>query len=361
MFNKSRLTLARRRRGLLKARLAEESGLTVRSITAYEAGTSEPSPAALERIAEVLRFPLQFFSGSSIDELRSETASFRALSRMSAATRNRALAAGQLAMELGEWITARFHLPACDLPDLKDVGDPEAAAGTLRATWNLGERPIGNMVHLLESKGVRVFSLAEDAEDVDGFSLWKAGIPYVFLNTLKSGERGRFDAAHELGHLVLHAHSSPGGRDAEVEANRFASALLMPRASVVARAPWLPTVDAMIRGKRTWNVAAVALAYRLHALGLLTDWHYRTLCIQMASFRKSEPNGIPRETSQLLDKVFAALREDGKSKADVARELGFYSEDIDALVFGLVMTPLQGGRAGGTAGGTPGRARLRLV
>lgn len=362
MFIKSRLTLARRRRGLLKSRLAEESGLTVRSITAYEAGTSEPLPAALERIAEVLRFPLDFFSGPSVDELRPETASFRALSRMSAATRNRALAAGQLAMELGDWIAARFNLPPSDVPDLKDFGDPEAAADALRATWNLGERPVGNMVHLLESKGVRVFSLAEDAEDVDGFSLWKAGTPYIFLNTLKSGERGRFDAAHELGHLVLHAHGSPGGRDAEVEANRFASAFLMPRGSVVAKAPWLPTVDAMIRGKRSWNVAAVALAYRLHALSLVSDWHYRTLCIQMAPFRKSEPNGIPRETSQLLEKVFAALREEGKTKADVSRELRVHPEDIDALVFGLVMTPVQGGRTGIPSGGTPGaRAKLRLV
>jgi hypothetical protein len=47
--------------------------------------------------------------------------------------------------------------------------------------------------------------------------------------------RGRFDAAHELGHLVMHGHERPlPGPEAEREANQFASAFLMPRADVVA-------------------------------------------------------------------------------------------------------------------------------
>jgi hypothetical protein len=54
-----------------------------------------------------------------------------------------------------------------------------------------------------------VFSLALDAAEVDAFSMWRQSTPYVFLNTKKSAEHGRFDAAHELGHLVLHRHGSP--------------------------------------------------------------------------------------------------------------------------------------------------------
>jgi Zn-dependent peptidase ImmA (M78 family) len=199
------------------------------------------------------------------------------------------------------------------------------------------------MIHLLESKGVRVFSLSEVVgPDVDAFSLWKAGTPYVFLNTLKTGERGRFDAAHELGHLALHAHAA-GGREAEIEANRFASAFLMPGSSVVASGPRPATLDRLLITKRIWSVSAAALAHRMHALQLITEWHYRSLCIQMAPFRKEEPNGLPRETSQLLEKVFLALREDGSGKASIARDLRIYSDEIDGLVFGLVMTPLRGG------------------
>jgi hypothetical protein len=39
----------------------------------------------------------------------------------------------------------------------------------VRQAWGLGELPIKNMVHLLESKGVRVYSLAIDAVEVDAF------------------------------------------------------------------------------------------------------------------------------------------------------------------------------------------------
>ncbi|MEU8739183.1 ImmA/IrrE family metallo-endopeptidase [Streptomyces halstedii] len=40
--------------------------------------------------------------------------------------------------------------------------------------------------------------------EVDAFAVWREGVPFVFLNTQKSAERGRFDAAHEFGHLVMH-------------------------------------------------------------------------------------------------------------------------------------------------------------
>ncbi|NTZ43826.1 ImmA/IrrE family metallo-endopeptidase [Altererythrobacter sp. SALINAS58] len=42
-------------------------------------------------------------------------------------------------------------------------------------------------------------------EKVEAFSFWSGFRPFVFLDSDKtSGARERFDAAHELGHLVLH-------------------------------------------------------------------------------------------------------------------------------------------------------------
>ncbi|WP_376773772.1 ImmA/IrrE family metallo-endopeptidase [Rhizobium mongolense] len=75
-------------------------------------------------------------------------------------------------------------------------------------------RAAQNMVHLL----VRVFSLVENTRTVDAFSVWRGIRPFVFLNTIKTSEHGRFDAAHELGHLVLPRHGGPSGRRAEDEA-----------------------------------------------------------------------------------------------------------------------------------------------
>ena len=80
-------------------------------------------------------------------------------------------------------------------------------------------------------------SLASDCRSVDAFSLYRDGRPFIFLNTAMSGERQRFDTAHELGHLVLHADADVAhGRDKEQEANRFAASLLMPARGLRARA-----------------------------------------------------------------------------------------------------------------------------
>ncbi|MFD5913449.1 ImmA/IrrE family metallo-endopeptidase [Streptomyces massasporeus] len=49
----------------------------------------------------------------------------------------------------------------------------------------------------------------------------------VPADTEKTAERGRFDAAHELGHLVLHGEEQmPHGPQAAAEAHRFAAASL---------------------------------------------------------------------------------------------------------------------------------------
>jgi hypothetical protein len=104
------------------------------------------------------------------------------------------------------------------------------------------------------------------------------------------------------------------------------------------------------------------LNYRLHALGLTTDWTYRTLCIQLAQagYRKSEPESVPHEKSLVLGKVFGALREEGLSKADVAEHLAIFPEEINELTFGLMLNALKGG-ASKSVGAKSSTATLRLV
>ena len=346
MFTPSRLTVARMRRGLTKSRLAGLVGITIRSISAFESGEMDPSDDTLVEIARILKFPTSFFRRDTIEKPPITSASFRALTSMTAARRHAAIAAGALAIELSEWIDRRFTLPAPNIPFLRTI-TPEAAADALRAHWQLGEQPIRNMVHLLEQHGVRVFSLAEECRQVDAFSVWRTDNPFVFLNTMKSAERSRFDAAHELGHLTLHRHGggSSRGREGEREADAFASAFLMPRASVLAAAPRFATLDLILKLKKQWNVSASALVHRLHSVGLLTEWHYRTLMVEISSrgYRTTEPDPSERETSQVLNKVFAALRQKRMSRAALASELGLLPADIDALVFGLSFVSLLGG------------------
>lgn len=338
-----------------------------RSIQGYESGEYAPEPEKLEQIANLLRFPVDFFSGPDLPRISEHTASFRSMSKMSAGLKDSALSAGALAFVLNSWIENRFNLPVARLPDLSDLS-PEHAAASLRRIWGLGEAPVSNMIHLLESKGIRVYSLAIEAREVDAFSVWHEGTPFIFLNTFKTAERSRFDAAHELGHLVRDSHSMLHGKahspEMERDANAFAAAFLMPRDSVVVNRPHLVTVPDLIELKSLWGVSLAALAARMNQLNFVTEWTYRSLCIDIAKkgYRTTEPKPMRHEVSQMLAKVFDALRAEGVRKSDIAAELSLLVEDLDNLTFGLTLSgvAITDGREQGTPS-KPKATGLRLV
>jgi Zn-dependent peptidase ImmA (M78 family) len=258
---------------------------------------------------------------------------------MSAKERDAAISAGALGLQLADWVENRFSLPEADLLDLSYETDVEAAARSLREHWGLGERPIGNVIGLLETKGVRVFSLSEDTKTVDAFSFWRDNKPFVFLNNFKTAEHSIFDSIHELGHLVLHRHGGPKGdsRQVEREANAFASAFLMPRNDVKARAPRFVDINVVLKMKSRWRVSAMAMAYRLHHLGRLTEWQYKTICIELGrrGYRSGEPDGIERETSIIWRKVLSHLWQERISKNEIARQLNIPLDELEGLIWGL--------------------------
>ncbi|QIZ35809.1 ImmA/IrrE family metallo-endopeptidase [Saccharopolyspora sp. ASAGF58] len=348
MFSPGRLVLARRRRGLTQAELARRAGVTARRIGDYERGRLEPDRAALGSLAEQLRFPLNFFAAPEPDEIASGAPSFRARKKTTAIKRDAATSSAVFAVEFNRWLESRFDLPEAAVPIIDRV-DPEIAAEMVQASWGIELKPTTNMVHLLESRGVRLFAVSPEDAEVDAFSLWHRGRPFIFLNTLTSGERGRFDVAHELGHLVLHSGAAElPSQEAEDEANAFASAFLMPRTSVLTHMPREPLTSQIIEGRAIWRVSAMALTHRLRDLGLLTGDHYRSACVELSQqgFRGAESGGIPRENSQLLTKVLRALRGQRISLADVADELCLPLEDLTNLMLGLSITAVPGTGAG---------------
>lgn len=338
MFNSARFKIARQRRKLSGKRLAELAGVSAVTVSKIENG-HQADDATIEALIGALGYPRDFFFQDDPELIEAETVSFRSLKRMSAAERDASLAAGTLGVALYEWIGIRFNLPQPDLIDLsKERNRPENAARLLRQHWKLGDRPIGHMLRLLESKGIRVLSLSESTKNVDAYSFWRGGYPYIFLNQQKTAERSIFDSAHELAHLVLHHHSGARfEKGAEYQADRFASAFLMPEADIKATVSHLFTPHQIIRAKKRWRVAAMALAYRLHKLSLMSDWSYRSVCIELGKlgYRSDEPDGIERETSTVLAKVFIALWSKRLTKADIARDLSVPQEEVEALVFGL--------------------------
>lgn len=351
---------------MTKKGVAERVNLSTNTIHRYEAGELNPSDENLRLIADALEFPVIFFEAEEeLDQPRLDNASFRGLASKTDKVMKAALQSGTLAYLFDDWISERYNRVPLDLPEYPSEMDPQLAAKLLRQEWRLGDKPIENMVHLLEAKGIRVFSLAENNKEIDAYSVWRDDVPYIFLNRFKSPERSRFDAAHELCHLCLHKH---GGATAEKknspiekDAQAFAGAFLMPEAdvrSVVNTAIY--SVEDLLPYKRRWRVAAVALAYRLFELGILRKSQSNSFYVEMSrrGWLKSEPDSIAREQSNLWQQIFDDLRQSNITKADIANQTGVPTWEQEALLFGLANMITIDGWGQRTA---PKKSHLRLI
>ena len=119
---------------------------------------------------------------------------------------------------------------------------------------------------------------------------------------------------------------------------------------------------AIIAAKKRWFVSALAYSHRLHELGLLTDWNYRQLCIRLRThFKDAEPEGGMRESSQALAKILGSLRASGVTRKVIAKDLAISVADLDDLLFGLVLTPVDGGSSPQPGSGNVSHATLKVM
>jgi uncharacterized protein DUF955 len=127
-------------------------------------------------------------------------------------------------------------------------------------------------------------------EDVSGILVLGKGTGTIGYNEAQSPVRQRFTIAHEIGHYVLHqddarlfidkqyiyhrdGSSSTGDDRREVEANRFAAALLMPEELLLAEVANLELdlgdeLGFVALAKR-FEVSALAMSHRLANLGVI--------------------------------------------------------------------------------------------
>lgn len=128
-----------------------------------------------------------------------------------------------------------------------NIGAARAAALKILADFPVRSPPVP-VERIIKARDI-VLQYAPLAEELSGMAYIKDGIAMIGVNALHHPNRQRFSAAHELAHHVLHApeisaavHVDKGfrvlhrderaaqGTDAlEIDANAFASELLMPR------------------------------------------------------------------------------------------------------------------------------------
>ena len=347
-INGGMLLLARKRRRKTQKELAAETGVAQAAISRIENGTKDVlSQDEIQSIARFLRFPVSFFYEQEPlykTPLSLHGAAFRRKSAVSVKDQDAVVSlANHYVLHLRRMLDAVDLEPQYPLLQFEIVRNESSvsehadgvtsaadAARKVRASWQLDDGPITNLVSYIEATGVLVVEGDFGGADIDGVTLRPVGMkPVVVLNSDRTADRKRFSLAHEYGHVVLH----PFPYDAmEKEAQEFAAELLMPRSGVLPDLKRGLSIPRLGQLKMKWRVAMSALIYRAKALGAITDNAAIGLYKKMSfyGYRTREPRefDIPadkgRLTSQLVDLHLS--------------ELGY---TLDELADGLKTEPIE--------------------
>jgi Zn-dependent peptidase ImmA (M78 family) len=225
-------------------------------------------------------------------------------------------------------LEARIEMPALDIPRMPagdgqvSRDDIETIAAKVRELWSLSPvEPIDDVVNELERHGAVVTRAQFETEKIDAFSVAFSDRPVVVLCSDKGlRDRSRFDAAHELGHLVMHEPVVVGTRTAEKQADQFAAAFLMPEVGIIRFLPDKLELSALMALKKRWGVSMASLLYRASTLGVMSEEAYIQAVKAMSArgWRTREPEPLgPPESPQLLFKAVAILRDNGVSEDDL--------------------------------------------
>jgi Zn-dependent peptidase ImmA (M78 family)/DNA-binding XRE family transcriptional regulator len=332
VFQGARLRLARRLRAMRQNELATKVELTPAAISQYEKGTHEPSPEVVERLAMVLTcLPDFFYRPLLVPD--SSSAFFRSLRSTPQAERDRAHSYALVLAEIAELLDEDVELPVPRVPrDLRAAPTDsmeliEARAAEVRRRFGIESGAVPHVVNLLEANGVVVSAVGDFDHRLDAFSMWVGARPVAILCSAKGvAKRRRFDAAHELAHLVLHGQPDDDGAWQEPQAHRFAAALLMPADEIE---PWLPRrsnqLELLEEGSETWGVSMQALLYRARVLGTLSDSSFTRAMRQMSAYgwRTDEPvEDGPEEAPVVLSAAVESLLASGGSIQGLAVRLG---------------------------------------
>ncbi len=341
VFDGGRLSLARLCRGLTKKQLADRVGMTPAAIGQYERGLSQPSAPVIAKLHWELKFPPEFFEGGRRRfEVRHDEAHFRKLRSTTKMERSQVLARSELLAELVAELEKYLKIPEVAIPDIPVPGDSraeiEAAAAEVRNRWGMGVGPVPKMVRLLESKGCVVTRLTHDNASVDAFSTWMGTRPLVILGDDKDDvARSRLDAAHELGHLVMHHDAEPDSRTVEQQAFAFAVAFLVPRESALKELPRRLDWRRYAALKRRWGVSMKALVRYARDLGLLNEASYKRAMVQYSKngWQRGEPGELEdSEQPILVANALEVLRERrGLGSEDLAKDLRLEVQDLNKL------------------------------
>ncbi|BDB30631.1 transcriptional regulator [Cupriavidus sp. TA19] len=343
-FIGSNLRNARLFHGLSQQELGDNIGCSKQFLSRLESGVDLPSLSLVTKFCEALAVMPEFFSEPDPMPIADEQCHFRKQLTTKVALRQVARARGEFLKRMVNVMDSHLDLPRYDFEesDSSSAELIELAAERAREHWGLGLGPIQNMTRVAENAGAVVMPITDLAPEIDAIS-FATRRPVIAMNAeSRSACRSRFGVAHEIGHLCLHIGVQTGDRLTESQANRFASAFLMPRRYFAAecgaaqrgsRLNWSALSDIKFR----WGVSKAAILYRGRQLGIFSEEQYRSGVIGLTRRGEAraevEDSQIQLEIPDLIADSMQVLREAfGISRGDLAREMRVRTSLLDQLL-----------------------------
>jgi Zn-dependent peptidase ImmA (M78 family)/transcriptional regulator with XRE-family HTH domain len=308
------LRLARQRLGFTQKVAAERLGIPQPVLSRIENSVAIADSALLMKAAQVYQVPVEFFDLK--EPVYGPPVSVHPMTRgkSDVTAHELDLITAELnirLMHLSRFLEGVDYNATANVPllDVEQYGEPEKIAATVRAHWGVPSGPIKNLMHWTERAGIVVGLSKFGGASVSGVTFKVPGRPpLVLLNATHPADRMRFTLAHEIGHLVMHRFPTENMED---EANKFASAFLMPpaeiRQSLRGRRITLELLAAL---KPEWKVAMQALLMRASHLGCITSNQSRYLWQQISArgWRLREPAELdfPAEAPTVLPSIVRA-------------------------------------------------------
>lgn len=301
-----KLKTARILAGYTLSELADVLGITKQALSQYENNDTEPKFDIYLKLLKTLQCKNEFLTTPYTFSFETQNTFFRASAAADAIEKRNQEVKTDLVLYLYEFLCEYLELPKLNLPDLDNDLSIEEKSNQLRNYWKISNKPIKNIINVLEHNGIIVSSFnpfyGRLNYKIDGYTqqvrIKNNKLFCVIVEDYKeSWARKNFSLAHELGHIILHNSynyselSKSEQNQLENEANLFASAFLLPKDEFIEDMKSVRSLNDFVRLKQKWFVSIGAMLIRAKQLGIITNDEYLKYIKNYSyhRYRKNEP------------------------------------------------------------------------
>ena len=170
-FNGERLKIARLYRGKTISELAGETGISKQAISQFENNKTAPGFETVLNLMNSLNFPREYFHQKDNIETVEGNTFFRALSSTSKKEQLCQINKTKILVKIYCFFEQYIDFPKPNIPDVSNAnGDIEIMAQIVREAWGLGDKPINNIVNVMEKNGIIISSFNTNDGKIDAFT-----------------------------------------------------------------------------------------------------------------------------------------------------------------------------------------------